>query len=372
MPRYAGWRNRARVASFSRQGLVFHRRRAGVWALMSVAGRTAAVLAAIAAVAGLLVVTGGPAAASEDGPALRVPSGALRQSLDCHGDLGAGAADPVLLIAGTTLNPKVNFDWNYQPAFRARRQSYCTVTLPGNEMADIQVGAEYVVSALRTMHREAGRPIQIVGFSQGGMIGRWALKFWPDTRDLVESVIGLDPSNHGTLDADGVCALACAPAFWQQRPDSKLTTALNAGQETYRGISYTQVYSYTDEVVFPNLPPAASSELRTGSGDITNVAVQQVCPGHVADHLTMGSTDPVGYALVVDALTHGGRARAERIDRSVCVAPVMPGVDPATLAVHEARYTGHVAGVVATYPPTLAEPPLRAYARDAASDPGGD
>jgi triacylglycerol esterase/lipase EstA (alpha/beta hydrolase family) len=333
---------------------------------MRFAGRATAVLGAVAAA--LLVVTGGPASASEDGPALRIPADAPRQSLSCHGDLAGGAVDPVLLIAGTTLNPKVNFDWNYEPAFRARHQSYCAVTLPDNEMADIQVAAEYVVSALRTMHRRADRPIQIVGFSQGGMIGRWALKFWPDTRDLVESVIGLDPSNRGTLDADGICALACAPSIWQQRPHSKFTTALNAGQETYPGISYTQIYSYLDEVVVPNLPPAASSELHTGPGDITNVAVQQICPGHVADHLTMGSTDPVGYALVVDALTHGGRARADRIDRAVCLAPVMPGVDRATLAVHEARYGSHVATVLATYPPTLAEPPLRSYARDAASE----
>ncbi|HEX4249627.1 MAG TPA: hypothetical protein VH008_17315 [Pseudonocardia sp.] len=50
--------------------------------------------------------------------------------------------------------------------------------------------------------------------------------------------------------------------------------------------------------------------------------------------------EPVGYALVVDALTHGGLASADRIDRRVCAAPLMPGVDPATLPANEARYGG--------------------------------
>ena len=117
------------------------------------------------------------------------------------------------------------------------------------------------------------------------------------------SVIGLDPSNHGTLTAVPVCAVARAPAFWQQRTGSAFLAVLNAGQETYPGISYTQIY--TDEVVTPNVPPpAARSELHTGPGDISNIAVQQVRPGHIADHLSMGSTDPVGYVLVVAALTH--------------------------------------------------------------------
>jgi hypothetical protein len=40
--------------------------------------------------------------------------------MSCHGDLAGGPADPVLLIAGSGLNPEVN--WNYEPAFRARHQ----------------------------------------------------------------------------------------------------------------------------------------------------------------------------------------------------------------------------------------------------------
>jgi hypothetical protein len=41
-------------------------------------------------------------------------------------------------------------------------------------MADIQVAAEYVVNALRTMHAQTGGKVEYVGYSQGGMVGRWA------------------------------------------------------------------------------------------------------------------------------------------------------------------------------------------------------
>jgi pimeloyl-ACP methyl ester carboxylesterase len=335
---------------------------------MRVAGVASALLGAIAVSAVLLVVSGTPALAEEDGPALRVSSAAVRHAMSCHGDLAGGPADPVLLIAGSGLNPEVNFDWNYEPAFRARHQGYCTVALPHSGLNDIQVAAEYVVGALRSMHDDAERPVRIVGFSQGGMIGRWALKYWPDTRGIVASVIGLDPSNHGTLTAVPVCAVACAPSFWQQRTGSAFLAVLNAGQETYPGISYTQIYTYTDEVVTPNVPPpAARSELHTGPGDISNIAVQQVCPGHIAEHLSMGSTDPVGYALVVDALTHDGLASAHRIDRAVCAQPTMPGVDPAALPINEARLAGHLATAIARTPPVLAEPPPRSYTRDSAA-----
>ena len=324
----------------------------------------------LAAIAVALVVTmvGVPTASAESrdevGPALRSSADQLADSLDCHGDLTAGSGAPVLLIPGTTLEPKTNFDWNFQPALRQLGRAYCSVTLPGHAMGDIQLAAEYVVYAVRTMHERAHRRIDVVGFSQGGMIGRWALKFWPDTRDDVEDMVGIDPSNHGTLDAYPVCAAGCAPAIWQQQTGSRFLAALNAGQETYAGVDYTQVYTLTDEVVFPNLPPEPSSSLRTGPARISNIAVQRLCPGHAADHLTMGSIDAVGYAVVRDAISHDGPADPARIDRSVCAQPLMPGVDPLALPVNEARFNAEVATTLATYPHVPAEPPLASYARD--------
>ena len=65
---------------------------------------------------------------------------------------------------------------------------------------------------------------------------------------------------------------------------------------------------------------------------ISNVLVQDICPLHVADHLTMGTFDAVGYALVMDALTHPGPAVPSRIARTVCLRAVMPGVSPVSVA----------------------------------------
>ena len=73
-------------------------------------------------------------------------------------------------------------------------------------------------------------------------VPRRSLKFWPGTRHMVDDLVGIDPSNHGTPDAYAVCNPAtagCAPAFWQQRAGSWFLRALNAGQETYAGSSNT-------------------------------------------------------------------------------------------------------------------------------------
>ena len=269
----------------------------------------------------------------------------------------------MLLVPGTTLTPSVNFSWNYEKVFTAAGRPWCAVTLPHHAMSDIQVAGEYVVAALRRMHAAAGRRVSVVGFSQGGMVPRWALKWWPDTRAMVDDVIGIDPSNHGTLDAQAVCSLPCAAAFWQQRTGSAFLTALNRGGETFAGISYTQVYTATDEVVVPNLGPAASSSLHTGGGRIANILVQSICPVHVSDHLSMGTFDPVGYAVVLDALAHTGPASARRISRGVCTQASMPGVSLASALAHLAVVGATAGEQVLTAPRVAAEPPLASYAR---------
>ncbi|WP_214367581.1 esterase/lipase family protein [Pseudonocardia sp. H11422] len=297
------------------------------------------------------------------GPELSVPAEVLAASLDCSPGIDDAAVDPVLLLSGTTVDPPENFDWNYQPALAAAGVPYCTSTAPGRNMADIAVRGEYVVHALRTMAERSGRDVAVVGHSQGGMVTRWALRFWPDTRDLVSDLVGLAPSNNGTLTGSAACTPVCAPAIWQQRTGSQFLAAVNSHQQTFPGIDYTVVYTRLDAVVTPQ--PAGSVLAADGAGDdeVTNVALQQVCPGSTADHLATGTSDAVSWALVFDALTHDGPAGPGRIDPAVCAQPFMPGVNPLTFPVDSARSSTLLALTLATHPRVAAEPELPCYAR---------
>ena len=301
------------------------------------------------------------------GPPLSVPARLLQQALTCTASVADAGRAPILLVPGTTLNP-TEFSWNWERALAAQNWPYCTIDLPGNGMADIQTAGEYVVYAIRTMYHLAGRRIDIVGHSQGGMVPRWALRFWPDTRAMVDDLVGLSPSNHGTIDASAVCLPGCAPSIWQQRPDAAFIAALNSYQETFPGISYTDIYTHTDEVVVPNLTSSGSSSLHGGGGAITNVAIQQVCPVDVSEHLGVGTYDNTAYAIAMDALTHPGPADPARVSSSVCLDPLMPGVDPLTFATDFAQMGAVVATTLATYPHVSAEPPLACYVTASCSE----
>lgn len=58
------------------------------------------------------------------------------------------------------------------------------------------------------------------------------------------------------------------------------------------------------------------------------------------------------------AYTHG----ADRIDRAVCLAPFMPGVDPVTFPGDLSRFGTAVGTGIATAPLVPAEPDLADYA----------
>lgn len=308
-----------------------------------------------------LAGAGIPGSNASSTAATSVAASNLASSLRCT-HLSTSGRTPVLLIPGTSLTPGTNYDWNYARAFRARKIPFCTVELPHHAMDDIQVSAVYIAYAVRRMHAATGRRISVVGYSQGGMNIRWTLKYWPRTRAMVDDVIGIDPSNHGSA-IDPVCQIGCAPALWQQRTGSAFLRALNSGAETWRGISYTQVYTLTSELVVPNFGASASSPLRTGAGRISNIPVQKICPAHLAEHLTMGTIDPVAFAVVMDALTHSGPARARRIPRSVCGQIAMPDVDMNQMATNELRVASESATWIATYPHVSREPALKPYAR---------
>jgi pimeloyl-ACP methyl ester carboxylesterase len=265
------------------------------------------------------------------GPRLSVSSATLKAALHCVGNLRTAPGEPVLLNPATGATPEQNYSWNYERAFTARGRAWCAITMPFHTLGDIQTAGEYLVFAIRTMYAAAHRKIAVMGHSQGGMSMRWALRFWPDTRAMVDDVIGIAGTNHGST-ALGGCTpgkLACPPGVWQQGAKSKFIAALNSGAETFAGISYTEIFTHTDEVVMPNSTDAnSSSALHTGAGKITNVSTQDICSNDLDEHLLIGTLDPVTYALVLDALTHAGPAVPSRISRSVCSQLYQPGVDP--------------------------------------------
>ncbi|MES2424429.1 MAG: lipase [Pseudomonadota bacterium] len=303
------------------------------------------------------VVTAAPAARP-----LETAKTLLDASLRCPADLAGIDRSPVLLVHGTALNSQNTFGWNYIPALTAIGIPFCTVDLPFNGMGDVQIAAEYVVHAVREMASRSGQKVQIIGHSQGGMVPRWALRFWPDIRPLVDDLVGLSASNHGTIDARLICLPPCAPAIWQQRDDSAFLAALNRDFETLPGIDYSSVYTQLDEVVFPNFGSNASSRLAGDASHVRNIATQDVCLLNTADHLLIGTSDPVAYALALDAIVYPGPADPARVAKSVCTQLFMPGVQPLDFPFSLLNLTAGVATQLVGAPQVSKEPALKCYA----------
>jgi triacylglycerol esterase/lipase EstA (alpha/beta hydrolase family) len=330
------------------------------------AGTLGLVAAIVAALAACLSLASAAAAIeyaplNRPGPKLEVPRKDLKASLKCSKGVRDAKREPVLLLPATGVDSEHNFAWNYERAFRDRGIPFCTSDQQGelsSNMDDIQIRGDYVTYAIRRMHALAGRRIATLGHSQGGMITRWSLRFWPDTRRMVDDVIGMAGSNHGSSGGGASCLPGCSAAFAQQSADSNFIAALNSRAETFERISYTEIYTNHDEVVTP--PPSAGV---SGPGRITNVAIQSICPADPEEHLAIGTSDATAYALVIDALRHRGPAQPTRIDAGVCAQPFMPGVNPATYAADSAASVAFLGNSIATYPHADGEPPLRCYVR---------
>jgi pimeloyl-ACP methyl ester carboxylesterase len=323
-------------------------------------------LAFVAALAGGLIGAGAGAAGAiqyapvnTPGPPLSPPVAQMAEALQCSTGVDHATRAPVLLVPGTGASANDNFSWNYEPAFNKLGIPWCAVTFPADGNDDIQINGEYVVYAIRTMYARSGRRIAIVGHSQGGMVPRWALRWWPDMRAMVDDVIGFAGTNHGTNRAHADCPRGCLPSHAQQASDSQFIAALNSGQETFPGISYTEIYTHMDEEVEPNQNDNGTSSLHGGGGLITNIAVQDLCPVDLVEHLGLGTYDPVAYALAIDALNNPGPADPARIPHSVCTKGLMPGVDPLTFFNNGLSAFYNVETSKGTY--VQHEPPLACY-----------
>jgi hypothetical protein len=257
-------------------------------------------------------------------------------------------------VHGTGVTAQENWSFGYEKVLADAGHSVCTVTLPNRAYGDVQRSVEYVVTAIRVIHRRGGRKLSIVGHSQGAFLPPYALRIWPDLRRMVDDFIGLSGIYADTV--DNCDRKSCIPAFWQADRRSQFWRAL-LRHPLPSGASYTAIGTLYDEVVKPQpqanqLPDVANS---------TSVLIQDLCPGRrFADgynHIYMAA-DAIAYALAIDALDNPGPADPARISQSTCAEQIYDGFDYAGFAL--------IAPELLTAPKgeeVDREPPLRPYLR---------
>ena len=151
----------------------------------------------------------------------------LKASVTCSQGIRNAKKEPVLLFPATGVDSQHNFSWNYEPLYDDLGIPWCASDQPGdlstNHGRRLIIRSYYVAYAIRHVHKLAGRKIAVQGHSQGGMIMRIGLRWWPDTRKMVDDVIGMAGTNHGTDHAAASCQPGCTPAAGQQASNSNFT-----------------------------------------------------------------------------------------------------------------------------------------------------
>jgi triacylglycerol esterase/lipase EstA (alpha/beta hydrolase family) len=223
----------------------------------------------------------------------------------CHPAASGPQQYPVILLPGTLYDMADTWQAlgpiladNGWCVYGLNYGATISTTLSGGRIwsvGDIPTSAGQLATFVRKVLAATGASkVDLVGWSQGGMMPRWYLRF-DDGGAYVHDLVGLAPSNHGTT-VDGTSALfdavaalglpapltlAQCLACTQQLAGSAFLQQLNAGRDTVPGVRYTVIETEDDEVVTPY-----TSAFLSGPA-VTNVTLQEQCPDDHADHLAM-------------------------------------------------------------------------------------
>ena len=306
----------------------------------------------------LLISLGGAAcallatAAAAVGPPLETDVATLDRAVRCPVRF-SGIYEPVLLVHGTASKPEDEWALTYKKVLPDLGFDVCTVRLPELALADAQTSTEYVVHAIRTMATQSGRPVDVIGYSQGGLEPRWAVKWWPDVLAGVDDLVTLGGPHHGNSRANDECADgSCDASIWQQRQGSDFISKLNSVDETPGAVDYTSIYSQSDGQVIP-----VTTAVLQGAA---NIRVQDLCNRQVVHQML--PIDAAVFAIALDALTHDGPAVLSRIAPSVCQVSFLPEMSQNDANIAQAAIFGDGSATLLAHPDVNSEPPLRPYA----------
>jgi triacylglycerol esterase/lipase EstA (alpha/beta hydrolase family) len=209
----------------------------------------------------------------------------------------------VFLIHGTLHSSSLSFN---ALAPRLSQAGYCTwardygVIDPKDPLKGRQPvvdSAKEVAGAIDEVLRKTGNnKIDLIGFSQGGLIGFYLLK-QAAYAGKVNQLIAISPSIRGTsneaslrFNAGGQCP-ACADQYAQ----SSFIKTFNANPLTVPGVRYTVLATRDDWIVTP-----PESQLVNEAG-VRNFMMQDVFPGKSVSHVGMMYDDAVA-GLVISLL----------------------------------------------------------------------
>lgn len=305
--------------------------------------------------AGLLVVlhAASGTARADAGPPLTIHESELRAALTCRAPARGPARTTVLLVHGTFTTGETSWGPTYVPTLTRRGHRTCTLTIPDRLLDDTRIDAEYVVFAVRTLRRDAPtRRVSVIAHSQGSMVQRWAMRWWPDVAASVDDVIDLAGLVRGSPVASTLCAGPCPAWTHFASEGSVFMNALNRPAMAPPVLDATSVFTDYDELIQP--PSVAHYD---GTPNTVTARLQELCPGRAVEH-GLVLADAAVFAVVADALAHDGPADLRRIAEP-CPPGNLEGVDSAAFlgALGLDAAVGSAEVVATRHPPLHADEP---------------
>ncbi|KAI1309517.1 hypothetical protein EDD11_004066 [Mortierella claussenii] len=207
---------------------------------------------------------------------------------------------PLLLVHATLLT--LDSWWTFAPILI--KEGYCVFALTYGRFKNIplfggiapvdQSAQEVATFADMVLQRMNVTQLDYVGHSQGGILGRYWMKYLGGA-GKVNRMVGISPINHGTT-LDGITTIAqalrifnpaqpifdsFAPSFYQMVNTSPFIAKLNEGGDIAKGVIHSNIATRYDEVVTP------WNTCYQNEPGVTNVLLQDLCMFSINEHLTM-------------------------------------------------------------------------------------